>query len=98
MILLNDNIEQPDNIVVARVLYFTQIAQCGYFATEKVPGDFVVYRREVNAFDGYFGRRIVVSKTQKDIACAAFPQQFVLTNGELLVDGSDLLLHEKIAI
>lgn len=80
MVSLDDNLDHFDDIFVAGVFDFAEVAEGGNFATEEVAGDLVIDGGEVDALDGHLAVGLLGEEPQVYIARAAFPQKFVLTD------------------
>jgi hypothetical protein len=92
-VILDDYVQQFDHILVRSALDFAQIAEGGYFAAEKVAGDFVVDLPQIDGLDcNSIGPVSLPPKVH--VASGSLPQQLPLHNAVVLVDGPDRLpLH-----
>jgi hypothetical protein len=92
-VILDDDVQQFDHVFVRSALDFAQVAEGGYFAAEKVAGDFVVHLPQIDGLDcNSIGP--VSLPPEVHVASGALPQQLSLHNAVVLVDGPDRLpLH-----
>jgi hypothetical protein len=85
--VLEYNVVQPDDILVASIGQFAQVAEGGDFAAEEVPGDFVVDGPEVDDLDGHPIVGVAPLEAQVDVAGGAFAEECRLADGVAVADG-----------
>ena len=93
MVSLDDNLDHFNNVFMAGVFYFSQIAEGCNFAAEEIAGDLVIDGGEVDALDGHLAVGLLGEEAQVDVAGAAFPQKFVVADRVGFVYFSYLRLH-----